>query len=330
MKKLSLFIVLCMSFFTFAGCGVKGGSLPMGIEFVRDVFYVDYNVETHLDYKIYPSTAENVYVNYEIKNDSSLTGYFDFSKDGSILIYNQRFTSIGVKVKLNDHSDECEVKLKEYPSSIQFKNDTENINAGCVMPLDLEGLFDGEVKSCKDRQYNFKLSSSNPSVVQVISEDNLTVKSTGRRGKVTIDVQICDSANQEKSGLKASVELNVVDDISEAFITLGSDKVLHDGDVLDYEAAEWSDDLKLDVKYFNEIGILNTLFDCNLYLSNDDVFEIVEDNGQTYLRLKTLEPLEEGECYSVKLTILSEGVMDDGSPHKIECTFRVFITNNVE
>ena len=50
MKRfISLSIICLMSLFAFAGCGIKGGTLATGIEFVHDVFYVDYEVRTFLD-----------------------------------------------------------------------------------------------------------------------------------------------------------------------------------------------------------------------------------------------------------------------------------------
>jgi len=330
MKKiLSLLSICLLSLVTLAGCGVKGSSSTAGIKFVKDVFYVDYNVKTFLEYKVYPATVSNVYVNYELENDLAIDAFFTFSKDGSILVTNNRFSSVKVTAKINEYSDSCQVKLKEYPTYVNFDKTEDYINAGSIYSLDLKGLYGAQTKSCKDRQYVFKVTSSNPSVVEVESEQDLLVRSTGRSGEVKIDVQICDSLNQEKVGLKASIKLIVVDNLKEAFVSLGN-AIIKNKDVVKLDASSFDSSklLGLRVLYINENNFINEFSDCLIYLTNDDVCEIVEsqeDLFNCYLKLKDLEPLEAGKYYSVNLIIQSTAVLSDGLPLQIRCELRIYV-----
>ena len=321
MKKFLSVIFLCLfGCFSFAGCGVKGSSSAVGIDFVQDVFYVDYNVETFLDYKVYPSTATNVYVNYVIEGDYSIESYFNFLK-GSIKVINERFTSIKVVAKLNEYTDTCEVRLKEYPTSVQFENEEEYINAGAIYPLDLKGLFNEEIKTCKDRQYVFKVTSSNPSVIEIESEKDLLVRSTGRSGEAKVDVQICDSANKEKVGLKASVTLKVVENVADAFICIDN-KVVHDEGALELVMSA-EEEKRINVLYFDDKNFVNELAEYDIYLTNNKVFELLEDGTGYYLKLKNLTPTTGDKFYSVDLIIQSKVMNSEGNPYQVRCLIKV-------
>ena len=321
-KTFSLIVLALISLLSFAGCAVKGGSSAAGIEFIQDVFYVDYEVKTFLDYKVYPKTAQNVYVNYEVENDLMAESYFKFSK-GEIEVINKKFTSVKIIAKLNEFTDMCEVRLKEYPDSVKFDKTVDYINANAIYPLNLEGVFKGETLSCKDRQYVFKVESSNPSVIEIISEKDLLVKSTGRSGEAKIDVKICDSLNQEKVGLKASITLKVIENINSAFIALDYTH-LTNNKVLDL-SLQPNQEKKLTVYYFGEDNVLNEITDFEIFLTNDYVFDIIKKDNIYYLKLKDLPKTEEDECYLVNLVIQSSALKNNGEPYKLMCQIQVHI-----
>lgn len=331
MKKiLSLMVISLISVFSlsFAGCGVKGGTLATGIEFVQDVFYVDYNVETFLDYKVYPSTSDNVYVNYVPRGEESIVSYYTFSK-GKVKVTNQRFTSIKVTIKMNEYSDECEVRLKRYPNSISFAKAEDYINAGSVYPLDLEGLFGEEPNvekiSCKDSQYRISLTSSNPSVIEIVSTEGLLVRSTGRMGESDITVKMLDSNGKEKTGLSATMKLVVVENITSSFVVIGGNSV-NNKSVLPIETAVNGATYRINAYYFGASGFKNEATDIEVYLSNDKVFELLNDADGYYLKLKNLAKLEKDEdYYSVKLTIQSTLLNSSGQPQRFDIELRVRI-----
>ncbi len=312
-KTFGLIAIFLCSLFLFAGCGIQGSSNATGIEFVCDVFYVDYYVPFFLDYKVYPSTAEDVYITYDIENDYTLESYFNFT-DGSITVIDNRFTSIKVKIKVNDLEDSCEVRLKEYPTSISLDKSSDVVYGGLVYALDVQGVFSDETRYLGNGEYNYKITSSNPSVIEVISEDRLLVQSTGRRGNSKITVQICNSANQEMTGLSASINLEVEQAVEEAYATFGNSYILTDGKVIDCQLAEDSEQ-KIAVRYFDSLGYLIELADFDCYLSNDNVFELVSGDGGYYLKV-----IGEGE---VVVTLQSKGVCSDGTPSRIQVTMHV-------
>ncbi len=324
MKKIiSLSFICLVCLFAFAGCGVKGSRVATGIEFVRDVFYVDYNVETRLDYKIYPATADDVYVTYEPQPSIDQTSYFNFTKDGRIKVINKNFTKIDVIIRMNDFSDECEVRLKEYPTVINFDKTQDYINAGSVYALNLSGIYNGETRVCGNGDFNYKIESSNSSIIEVVSEEALLVRSTGRRGSADIKVSLQNSQGTLMSGLEAQIKLTVVENISEAFVSFGDDLVVKNGS--SNIVSMTSDEQRLlKVLYFNSLGIQNTLTDFNIYLSNEEVFEIIEQDGEVYLKAKHLA-VTSSEAYQVFVTIQSEALKVNGEPLKIVCEFKVRI-----
>ena len=330
MKRiLSLLTIFLVSIFSFAACGVKGGSMATGIEFVRDVFYVDYNVETFLDYKVYPSTADNVYVNYVLKHDEAIVPYFSFSnKTGKIKVVNQRFTSVRVTVKMNEYTDECEVRLKRYPDSISLVKTEDYINAGSVYPLDLEGVFGEEPNlekiSCKNSLYKVKLVSSDPSVIEIVSEEDLLVRSTGRMGEATITAKMLNGYGEEIEGLAATLKLSVVENIASSFIVVGNNSVNNKA-YLPIETSVVGSKYYIKAYYFGNSGFKNEIAEFDVYLSNDKVFELNKDEEGFYLELKNIPKLEEGLYYSVKLTIQSTLLNNQGQPERIDVELRVRI-----
>ena len=321
MKRILSIISICLiATIAFTGCKVKGGSSAAGINFVNDVFYVDYNVETFLDYKVYPSTSRNIFVNYDIENDLSIDSYFNFSK-GYIKVINENFTSIKVTAKLNEFSDVCEVRLREYPTAISFENNVDYVNAGGVYSLNVKGMFGEELLSCNDKQLTYKVKSSDPSIVEVDSVNNLLLKSTGRRGSVQIDVQVCNTQMQDIIGVKASMTLCVVDNIADSFISLDN-LVVKNNDVIELNMVP-EETKTISVLYFSADNFLVKNTDFSVWLTNNDVFELIEDDSVFYLKLKNLQPLDDNKYYSVGLIIKSSMVTEDKKPHLMRCEIHV-------
>lgn len=326
MKKiLSLLSVCIASLLLFTGCGIEGGGQPSGIEFVRDVFYVDYGVSTFLDYKVYPSTAGRDYISYELEADYTLEDSFEFRR-GAIKVTDSNFTSIIVKAKLNSLEDSCEVRLKEYPTKVDFGANENIINAGLVKYLDLKGTFKAGERSCENGEFVYKMTSSNPSVIEILDESSLAVRSTGRSGEATIAVSIFNSAGDEMTGLSDSIGLKVVDSIESSFATFGNLFVLKDGltQTIQIESGTALEE-KISVRYFSSRDFLIELTDFDVMISNDNLFEIVEKADGVYLKLKdeTNIELDEDDKANVVLTLRSKTTDDTGSLVRIQTTIVV-------
>ena len=326
MKRiLSLLSVCIASLLLFTGCGIEGGSQPTGIEFVREIFYVDYNVSTFLDYKVYPSTAAREYVSYEIEADYTLEDSFEF-RNGAIKVTDSNFSSVKVKAKLNSLVDTCRVMLKEYPTSVNLGDATDTINAGLIKYLDLKGQFKDGVRTCENDEFVYKMTSSNPSVIEILDEKTLAVRSTGRSGEATVSVKIFNSAGQEMYGLSDSVLLKVVDAIDSSYATFGNVFVIKDGVSQTIQIEEGNTlEEKIFVRYFSERNFLIELTDFEVLLSNDNVFEIVNKADGVYLKLKDRAEilLDAEDKASVTLTIMSQTTDSVGSIVRIQTVLTV-------
>ena len=330
MKKLiSIISVFVLSLLVFSGCKVEGGTEITGIEFIRDVFYVDYQVETALEYKVYPHTASGVYVSFELNDDYTLESYYNFSQ-GKIKVLNRKFTSMVVKAKASGFEDSCEVKLREYPETVRFAETDVVLDSGMVYAMDLLGTFSstGEERSVKDGEFIYKVQSSDPTVIEVVSEEGLIVQSTGRRGNATVNIQIFNASGQEMNGLSSSIDFVISESIDTAYATLGNNLVVKDGmeSIVEFNPGSLN---KLNVRYFDENGFLVDLAKCEVYLSNDDVFEIIEDQTGIYLKVIDAivgEPIEDGGAKvskAVTVTIKSNRLMKNGEPLFIQCKLQV-------
>ena len=327
MKKVFSLLSICIaSLLLFAGCGIEGGSQPTGIEFIREVFYVDYNVSTFLNFKVYPSTAVKDYVTYELEADYTLEDSFEF-KNGAIRVTDSNFSSIVVKARLNSLEDSCEVRLKEYPTIINLDSNSDTIDAGLVKYLDLVGIFDSGTRSCENAEFEYRITSNNPSVIEVVDQSNLSVRSTGRSGEATITVKICNSVGQEMVGLSDSITLKVVDSIESSYATFGNLFVINNGETNTIEIPVGQESLeeKISIRYFSLRNFLIELTDFDVLLSNDNVFEIVTKADGIYLKLKDKATMElDGENKaSVVITLRSKTTDDAGKLVSVQTTVYV-------
>lgn len=315
LAKFFMAIFVCfMGLLTFTGCDVEGSSTMQAIYFVKDVYYVDYDVETYLDYKVYPSTASDYIVSFALDTDyTDLTQYFYFN-NGNIRIHNRKFgnSSIKVNIKSNEFEDSCEVRLREYPSSISFESSSQTIPAGGLKTLEVDGIFETESRFCAEDEFNYKITSSNPSVIEVIDSDRLLVASTGRMGESDITVEILNGKGQDLS-LKAKTTIKCENNISYSFATIGNDIVKNNEDLV--ITAEAGNRFAIAVKYFDKNNFLLENDSFTVQLSNDKALLSSSENGKNYLTI-----LGEGK---VKVTLVSTGVNADGLPEKITFTVDV-------
>lgn len=308
MKKI-LSTILCISIFCLlilTGCGVEGSTIPRGIKFTKDIYYVDLNVDSYIDYKIYPSTVPSAEVSYSIDDDYTEARYYTF-KNGWINVNNVSFSGLKIFVSLNDLTDSADVKLRKYPSSVSFDSETQDVFAGSYLSLRLKGVFDDGTRYCENSEYIYSVTSSNSSVVEVVDESRLLVKSTGRRGKSEITVKMLNSAGKEVN-LSAKTTVVVDEKIEESFATLGSDITIKNNTNYTLIGSVGTK-LVINARYFNSEGYLIELSDFYVFSNNDNAVKVTVLDGKKYLEITG-----EGES---KITLQSLGVMDDGLPCKL-------------
>ena len=303
-------MMLCL--LAFSGCGIEGSSNVQAIKFLQDVYYVDLNESRFLDYKVYPSTSSDYVASFALGNDYiTESKYFEFN-NGTVKVISDKFTSIVVNVRINELSDSCEVRLREYPSNISFENSSYQIAQGSVQTLQVKGLFEEGEKLCDSEQFNYKVTSSNPSVIEVIDQSRLLVSSTGRSGVAEISVEILNGQGESKN-LKTKTNFVVQKNIDSSFATFGNN-VIKDNDILEISCDE-NEKFIINARYFDtEMNLLkNSGF--NIFLSNQNVAFVSEENSQKYIVLSG-----EGQ---VKITLISTGIKQDGLPEKITFTLKV-------
>ena len=320
MKKFILILITCLvSLFSFTACNVVGGEEVTGVAFVHEIYYVDLGVTTKLDYEVFPKSAKNYIVDFTSKTThiGAESEYYRYEKDGSILIKDERFREINFEpvIIINNFKDECEIRLREYPKTIEFDKSIINLWGGTAISLELDGEFEEGTRACRNGEFNLKVTSSNPSVVEIIDANSLLVKSTGRRGSSDIEVSILDSQGID-TGLKASVHIDVNDYIKESFVTLGSNR-LQNGNTVVINASV-GDKLDINVNYFDQTGFL--LENSNYYalLSNLEVVGVDSEENAT-----KLEIIKAGKVY---LTIQSQNVDENGNPVIIKVLLDVRIS----
>lgn len=313
LKSIIASIAVCiLSLFVFAGCGTEGGSAVQAILFVKDVYYVDYNVETFLDYKVYPATSSSYIVSFSLGSDYiTESQYFRF-ENGSVKVLDKRFTSIVVNVKINELQDSCEVKLREYPSEIAFLNSSEKLYENGVKTLEVTGVFESETepRKCKPDEFNYKITSSNPSVVEVLDSQNLLVASTGKAGESDITVEILNSAG-ESQNLVATTKIVCENNISDSFAVFGKNVVKNNAEI--NLVTKLGSQFVTAVKYFDDDQFLIESSGFLVLLSNENVLKLSEENGKRVLTVK-------GEG-TVTIILQSTGINKDKVPSKI--TFKV-------
>lgn len=306
----SLAIVLIASLFVFTGCGTEGAGTVKAILFVKDVYYVDFNVDTFLEYKVYPATSANYAVTFSLGSDYiEEAQYFKFQK-GNVRVSDKRFTSIIVNVKVNDLQDSCEVRLREYPTEISFEKSSEILFEGGVKTLEIDGIFSSGLRKCYQDEFNYKITSSNPSVIEVLDSANLLVASTGKSGSSDITVEILNSVG-ESQDLVATTKIICENNISDSFAVFGN-TVVKDKAELEFSGSV-GDKFNVAVRYFDLQQFLIGTSDFSVLLSNQNVLAYSEENGK-----KVLTVIGEG---SVQIILQSTGVNTDGVPSKI--TFKV-------
>ena len=313
-KKLFLVLSFCLFAVTIlTGCGVEGSSSPNGIKFTQSTFYVDLGVNTHIDYKVYPSTAKNYEVSYSFDDDYIESRYYTF-KNGWIKVTDKNFTGLDAKVTLGEFQDTARIKLREYPTAVSFENASEEIYSGAYKILQLSGVFKDGERNCDNGEFNYQITSSNSSVIEVVDSGSLVVKSTGRRGSSSLTVKILNSLGEDQN-LSASITLTVQENISQAFATIGDDLVVRDGQNYTFITHVPGQELEVKTRYFDADNFLVEGVNFNVITSGDDVVKVKLSDDKV-----CLEIVGDGDAY---VTIQSDGVQSDGLPYKI--TFKVTV-----
>ena len=287
----------------------------------KAIFEVDLNKATELTYKCTPSSSKNeprYTIPVEGQTNSSLNrSRFDFEK-GIITIKNTDFEQIEIKVEVNGFSDQCIVRLKEYPVEIYPHQAEVVLNAGSSYTICPVGKFSNEKTSVlSEEDYNFTVTSDDETIISVARADRLTVYSA-RKNKASATVTVTlNNINGESTGKSFKVKFTVIEPAEDMFLVFkNNDKFIEDGDTLKlYEAksvpnANGEFELKyvpyfissIDTNIYN-VGKIETNCDNNQVVSFDNVNKIIKVKSDKNVK--------------VKVTLITDMIKEDGSALKL-------------
>lgn len=330
MVPLSAFLVACGATPSEEAKGVTFVSNKYDEETGKAIFEVDLLVATELTYKCNPSstTAKPRFtIPVEGQTNSQNRSRFTFEK-GVITVNYPEFEQIEIKVEVAGFTDQCIVRLKQYPIKLTALESEVVLNAGSSYTICPVGEFEnGEVKNLSEEGYNFSVVSDNETVITVSKEDRLTVYSS-RQSAATANVTVTmNDSTGKATGLSFKVKFIVVEPAEEGFLIFDNfGKFVNNGDtlVLDANALEPNEDGEYELHYnayfVSSIGtyVQNTgnftgLSDSQLFVSFDDENQLIK--------------IKSDKDRVIQITIWTDLVKDDGSALKI--TFEIDFTAKV-
>lgn len=245
-------MILLLPLSTFlVSCGATPSEEARGVNFVSDiydeesgkaVFEVDLAVKTKLVYKCNPTTTAakiNFTIPVEGQVNSSLNRSRFTFENGEIIVNDLEFEQIEVKITVDSFTDQCIVRLKEYPKEIYPTESEVVINAGSSYTICPVGKFENnEERFLLEENFNFTVESDNETLISVSKEDRLTVYSSRQNSATaTVTVTLNDTTGKAKN-LSFKIKFIIVEPASEGFLRFKDfDKFVHDGETLSVDSS---------------------------------------------------------------------------------------------
>ena len=301
------------------------------------VFEVDKGVTTKLDFKVNPSTWSGYAVTYAIKECSAQNRSRFTLENGEITVQSNEFEEIKVEVHISGHHDTCIVRLKEYPNDIflyDIDGKTEvdelevSINSFGSYTISPYGRFvdakgNSYVRPLIEHDFNFKVESDDPTIIDVPNESRLKVCSVRSNvSSANVTVMLNDTTGKMLHMVK--VKINVVLNASRALAIIdGYDKFAVDNQAIEIAA----DDLDLDENENLLLGVEVFFFgEDNRFIEPENTrFMLTVDNaryasvdGDTII----IEP-NSLELLNLKVNIWSNLVKPDGTAYSLTLNLKI-------
>ena len=185
----------------------------------RAIFEVDLNVPTHLDFTVTPSSWSGYEQTYRIRSGNYGANLNRFKlEDGIITIINSDFEPIDIEIRINDHIDMCQVRLKVYPNEIFYKGHQTNftINSSEMLQITPFAKFgsSSEEVELDEMNYHYKylVETSNPTLIEVPNPNVLKVCATQKvpNELVTVQVYMLNQKGEKIIGLSFSMKFTII------------------------------------------------------------------------------------------------------------------------
>lgn len=319
---LMLMVMLPLSSFLVA-CGATPGEEAFGVMFDsqkydeetgKAIFEVDLGVPTELPIICNPSTARDK-VDYTIPVEGQTNaGYnrsrFTFEK-GVITVNYDDFEPVEIRVIVGEYSDQCIVKLKEYPISIRPAEAGVVLSSGSSYTINAIGIFEvpdktdprltvTEERLLLEEEYNFKVVSSNEQAIDVPNENRLSVCSIQNTyGSSKVTVYLLDQSKKSKE-ISFDVNFSVVEVAKQGFLIFdGFDKFVEDGGSIEVDANVMTEnangEYELDYTamfvseldtFIQNVGSFRGASNDNRYITFDDENQKIKIKSNVNLDLK--------------------------------------------
>lgn len=292
MKKNSVLLAILMIFslLLLSACGVSGSRQVVGVSFSSSrfveyenqqvkCFLIDEGENFKLPYSIYPNTATAeaniVFSNNAAEINATAATTFSFSENGVITINNgNSYPSEGLLVTIivnGDYTDKCLIKKVNFPDATLKDSASATINQN---GLHVFSVVDNENNKIDNAIYNFKLVSSDVSVIQVANDNALAVKSTGKRGYAKITVSFVTDGGKTKAIGECTLSV-LMNASSKQFLVNGVD-------ITSYDINNTNSSVELVFTTSNqELSVLVLLVDAAGEIINGFVTEVQIIQGQS-------------------------------------------------
>lgn len=336
LKKTILAVLICLMIpmaSLLTGCGATPSSEITGIMFdakkyAEDgtaIFEVDKGVTTDLTYRIFPSSASGykVYFDPIDKGTAENSSRYTF-KDGQITVNQNNFEDVRYRVRVGEFSDECIIRVKEYPVEIWTDETEVTLNTDEVMAIKVKARFKTAVgnyvtKNVTESDYSFLVETDDETVVNVPNENRLKfspIRSEVANTKVTVTLL---NSRGEKTNLKFEIKVNVVPNIAKSSYLIMDgvgEKIYNNDNVeLNYSSPKLSEEGGKKLVTF-KIFAINT----NNVLYEDEIDYTINFSTKTLASVSSDKKgilisnlVENDDTFVITITVLDNLNMEDNS-----------------
>lgn len=315
-------------------CGATPSSEITGIAFNAKkydddgtaIFEVDKGVTTELDYKIFPSSASGykVYFDPIDKGTAENASRFTF-KDGQITVDRDGFEDVRYKIRVGEYSDECIIRVKEYPVEIWTEETEVTLNTDKIKAISVKARYKTSAgnyvtRNITEKDYDFLVESSDETIIDVPNENRLKflpIRNRKATGVVTVTLL---NSQGEKTGLTFKIKVNVIPTISEAYVIMsGASKKIYNNESEPVEINYSSEKLQavdggklLTFKIF-AINTNNILYEgeinYSLNLSKKTLVSVSDDGKGVVVS----DEIQNGDTFLLTITVLENFNMEDNT-----------------
>ena len=325
-----LMVVLLPLSMVLTGCGATPKNNVLGVAFesmIYDeetgyaVFEVDKNLETPLEYKVFPSTCTGykVYFDPVDKGTAENSARFTF-ENGKITVNSDTFEEVTYKVRIGDYTDTCIVRLKTYPISIRPEKSSMVIGAYEAASINVIATFMNPngltyTRNISESDFNFKVEPADETIIRVDNENRLKFRSIrSKAAETSVKVSLMD-ATGEKELLSFEIDVTITQNADTAYLLMekGCNRIIRNDQMVEVVYDELETEgvykaIKFDVYIVSGTNLwIEGDSNLTIQLSNKKLAK-VSDDGKYILLTDSIV-----NGYELEVNICTDITREDGS-----------------